>query len=45
VVGADRIESVGDFHRSVLPIARLFNPADMAPLARLKGFALAKRQS
>jgi SAM-dependent methyltransferase len=45
LVGADRIESVGDFHRAVLPIARLYNPADMAPLARLRGFALARRQS
>jgi len=45
LVGPDRIESVGDFHRSILPIARLFNPSDMSPLARLRGFALAKRQT
>lgn len=43
LVGPDRIESVGDFHRRIVPIARLFNPSDMAPLARVRGFALVKR--
>jgi SAM-dependent methyltransferase len=43
LVGPDRVEGGGKFHDRIAPVARCFNPADMMPLARVRGFALVKR--
>jgi len=43
LVGADKATGHADFHRRILPAAKAFNPAAFEPLARLRGFSLARR--
>jgi|SRR5687768_10454252 len=40
LVGVDRATGPAEFHGKTLPIARTFNPAALAPLARVHGFVL-----
>jgi len=44
LVGPDRVGEDGEFHRKIEIVARQFNPAALSSLARVRGFALAKRQ-
>lgn len=43
LVGPDRVDGAGDFHQKIAAVAQTFNPPDMGPLARVRGFALVKR--
>jgi SAM-dependent methyltransferase len=43
VVGPDRVDDSDEFRRKIEIVARRFNPRDMKPLARVRGFALIKR--
>lgn len=37
------VDGAGEFHHKIGPVARFFNPADLMPLARVRGFALTRR--
>ncbi|MBV8507103.1 MAG: class I SAM-dependent methyltransferase [Alphaproteobacteria bacterium] len=43
LVGPDQVDTVGEFHHKIAAVAQRFNPPDMEPLARVRGFALVKR--
>jgi ubiquinone/menaquinone biosynthesis C-methylase UbiE len=43
IVGPDRIDDAGTFHRKIECLARHFNPLEMKDLARVRGFALEKK--
>ncbi len=43
LVGPDRVSGSDQFHNSIDPVARCFNPDDMKHLARVRGFALIRR--
>lgn len=43
IVGPDKASGPGEFHDSILPLARALNPDAFRELGRLRGFALKKR--
>jgi SAM-dependent methyltransferase len=43
LVGPDRVDESGEFRSKVEIVARHFNPPDLKPLARVRGFVLTKR--
>jgi SAM-dependent methyltransferase len=45
LVGPDQVGGSDDFHRKIDLVARRFNPTEMQPLARVRGFALVNRGS
>ena len=43
LVGSQNATGHADFHKKVLRLCENFNPDDLQPLARLRGFLLAKK--
>jgi SAM-dependent methyltransferase len=45
LVGPDRVDDGDEFRGKIQAVARRFNPPDLKPLARVRGFALIKREA
>jgi SAM-dependent methyltransferase len=43
LVGPDQVDGAGEFHSKIETVARNYNPPEMQPLARARGFALIRR--
>jgi len=43
LVGAEEATGPGEFHERIAPLARVLNPAELLPYARLRGLALRRR--
>lgn len=44
IVGAEQIVASGDFHHKIEAVARIYNPQEFQKLARVRGFALVRRE-